>query len=408
MEAPHEAFRGKDLIRALAASIERDARGLGPTRIMHVCGTHERSVSRNGLRPLLPPNVRIVAGPGCPVCVCPVSELLAARRLALRARPQSSGILLASFGDMLSVPMPGGSLLEARREGAELRVVYSAADALALARSDSGKEVVFFSVGFETTTAPTAALISSLARSPAPNFSILTANRLVPEALRFLLETNAFAAVPDAADRRGPPNAPLGRPTGILAAPIDGLILPGHVAAIIGSEPFRFLASNFGIPCVVAGFEPVDLLAAIRELLSQKQRGVAELANLYSRVVRPEGNARAKELMTEVFEKRDAEWRGLGVLPGTGLALKPEFTAYDARVKFAEPLATSFPADSLAARESAAEEKSCLCPRVVLGLAESEDCPLFGTTCLPERPVGPCMVSEEGTCRIRFEHGGAA
>jgi hydrogenase expression/formation protein HypD len=397
MEAPHEAFRGKDLIRALAASIEREARGLGPTRIMHVCGTHERSVSRYGLRPLLPPKVRIVAGPGCPVCVCPVSDLLAARELALRARSRRSGIVLASFGDMLSVPMPGGSLLDSRREGAELRVVYSAADALALARSETGKEVVFFSVGFETTTAPTAAIVSSLARSPVPNFSILTANRLVPEALRVLLETSAFVAGTDEAERGGPP--------------IDGLILPGHVAAIIGSEPFRFLASDFGIPCAVAGFEPVDLLAAIRELLSQRRRGVAELANLYSRVVKPEGNLRAKALIAEVFEKRDAEWRGLGVLPGTGLALKPAFAAYDARIRFADTLDVSSPADSPAARESAAEEKACLCSRVVLGLAESEDCPLFGAACLPERPVGPCMVSEEGTCRIRFEHfehGGAA
>jgi hydrogenase expression/formation protein HypD len=394
MEAPHEAFSGKDLIRALAASIEREAGGLGPTRIMHVCGTHERSVSRYGLRSLLPHNVRIVAGPGCPVCVCPVSDLLAARALATRARSLGAGIVLASFGDMLSVPMPGGSLLDARREGAELRVVYSAADALALARSDRGQEVVFFSVGFETTTAPTAALLASLARSPAPSFSILAANRLVPEALRVLLETSALAAGPGAAERGGPP--------------IDGLILPGHVAAIIGSEPFRFLASDFGVPCVVAGFEPVDLLAAIRELLSQRRRGVAELANLYSRVVRPEGNARAMALMSEVFDRRDAEWRGLGVLPGSGLALKPEFAAYDARVKFAENLAASSPADSPAVGEGAAEEKACLCSRVVLGLAESEDCPLFGAACLPERPIGPCMVSEEGTCRIRFEHGGAA
>lgn len=376
----HEAFRRKDLVVALAGSVAREAEGLGELRFMHVCGTHERSVNAFGLRSLLPPNLRIVAGPGCPVCVCPVPELLSGRELAFRP-----GTILASFGDMLGVPMPGGSLLEARREGASVRLVYSPADALELARADRGKDVVFLSVGFETTTAPTAALLASLEGEEVPNFSVLSANRLVPEALRVLL-AGGMLGTADAG-----------------AAPIDGLILPGHVAAVVGSETFRFLASDFGIPCVVAGFEPVDLLEALRELLAQKRDGRAELKNAYARAVRPEGNLKAKALMAKVYEVRDAEWRGLGILPGTGLALRPELAAYDASVKYREVLARG-----RALGDSDREEAGCLCSRVILGLVEPEACPRFGSSCTPASPFGPCMVSEEGTCRIRFDFGGMA
>jgi hydrogenase expression/formation protein HypD len=368
----HESFRRKDLIRALTAAIAREAEGLGPVRLMHVCGTHERSVNRFGLRSLLPPNVRIVAGPGCPVCVCPVSDLLAARELALRP-----GVILASFGDMLSVPMPGGTLLDARKEGAELRVVYSVSDALALARSEPEREIVFFSIGFETTAAPTAAVVASLRRSPVPNFSLVSSSRVVPEALEFLLATKALS------------------PDGGQGPSIDGLILPGHVSVIIGTEAYRPLVDRFGIPCAVAGFEPVDLLESVRDLLAQRRSGKAELHNGYSRAVRPEGNVKAKGLMAEVYEKVDSVWRGLGTFPGTGLALRPAFASYDADVKFS-------------LRRGAEPEEGatgCLCPRVMVGLAEPEDCPRFGSTCRPESPVGPCMVSEEGTCRIRLECG---
>ena len=361
----HESFRGKDLTRALADSIAREAEGLGPLRLMHVCGTHERSVNRFGIRSLLPPNVKIVAGPGCPVCVCPVSDLLAARELALR-----HGVILASFGDMLAVPMPGGSLLDARREGADVRAVYSVLDVLALARDRPDREVVFFSIGFETTTAPTAAAVASLDRDALPNFSLISSNRVVPEALDFLLASKELS--------------------------VDGLILPGHVSVIIGTGVYRFLVDRFGIPCAVAGFEPVDMLEAIRVLLAQKRSGRAEVHNSYSRAVLPEGNLRAKSLMAEVYERRDAVWRGMGVLPGTGLFLRPGFAFRDALEKFGiEPCGED--------EESAA---GCLCPRVMTGLAEPEECRLYGSVCRPTSPVGPCMVSEEGTCRIRFEFGG--
>jgi hydrogenase expression/formation protein HypD len=360
----HESFRRKDLALFLADSIAREAEGLRPLRLMHVCGTHERSVNRLGLRSLLPPNVKIVAGPGCPVCVCPVSDLLAARKLALRP-----GTILASFGDMLGVPMPGGSLLDARREGADIRLAYSASDALALARAEPRKEIVFFSVGFETTTATTAAVVASLAKDAVPNFSLISSNRVVPEALELLLSSGELR--------------------------VDGFILPGHVSAIIGSEVFRFLPERFGIPCAVAGFESVDLLEGIRALLAQIREGKAELHNGYSRAVLPEGNQKARRMMAEVYEPRDAYWRGLGSLPGTGLGLRAAYSTYDATAKFGispEP-------------ESEDPVASCLCPRVMVGLAESEECPLFGGACVPESPVGPCMVSDEGTCRIRYECG---
>jgi hydrogenase expression/formation protein HypD len=378
-ESPaHEAFRGRDLLRVLAASIAREAEGLGPLRLMHVCGTHERSVGRFGLRSLLPRNVRIVAGPGCPVCVCPASDIAAARELALRP-----GTILASFGDMLAVPAPGGSLLDARAAGAELRVVYSAADAVSLARERADREVVFLSVGFETTTATTAAVLAALAReassgSAPRNFSVVSSNRAVPPALAALLAPRA--------DAEGRPAMPR----------VDGLILPGHVSVIIGTEPYRPLAEDLGIPCAVAGFEPVDLFAGILELLRQIKGGRAEVANAYRRAVLPGGNERALALIAEVYDAVDAHWRGIGTIPSSGLAPKPALRAFDALEKFgvAPPVG----------RE--AEESPCRCAEVMLGAAESEDCPLFGRGCSPEAPAGPCMVSEEGTCRIRYEYGG--
>jgi hydrogenase expression/formation protein HypD len=359
----HESFRRRALVESLAARIEAAARDLGPLRIMHVCGTHERSVNRFGLRDLLPASIKIVAGPGCPVCVCPLSDLAAAKTLALRP-----GVLLATFGDMLGVPGPGGSLMDARSLGAEPRVVYSVVDALALARAHPDREVVFFSIGFETTTAPTAAIVAGLLEEPQPNFSLISSNRVVPEALDLLLSSGELS--------------------------IDGLLLPGHVSVIIGSEAYSFLVDRHRVPCAIAGFEPVDLLAGILEILEQRRRGSPEIHNSYSRAVLPEGNARARALIERVYEPYDAVWRGLGVLPGTGLRLRPEFAAYDARGKFG--------LEGVPEPEEAATP--CLCARVMVGLEEPSACALFGKACVPESPVGPCMVSEEGTCRIRHEY----
>jgi hydrogenase expression/formation protein HypD len=381
----HESFRGKELLRALADSIAREAAPLGPVRLMHVCGTHERSVGRFGLRSILPPSVRVIAGPGCPVCVCPASDIRAARELALRP-----GTILASFGDMLAVPARGGSLLDARAEGADLRIVYSAADAVALARARADKEVVFLSVGFETTTATTAAVLASLRReaeagTAPPNFSVISSNRVVPPALEALLSPRVALLSPPSGS------------AGPSMPPVDGLILPGHVSVIIGTEPYRPLAERLGIPCAVAGFEPVDLLAGILEILKQIRRGKAEVANAYSRAVLPCGNERALALMAEVYESVDAAWRGIGILPSSGLVPRDAYRDFDALSRF-----------GVAAEDESEEEAGpCLCAKVMLGAVESEDCPLFGRACRPESPEGPCMVSDEGTCRIRYEYGGS-
>jgi hydrogenase expression/formation protein HypD len=372
-----EAFRGKELLRGLADSIAREAAALGPLRLMHVCGTHERSIGRFGLRPLLPPNVRVIAGPGCPVCVCPASDIAAARDISLK-----KGVVLASFGDMLATPAPGGSLLDARARGAELRVVYSAADAVALARERPDSEVVFFSVGFETTTATTAAVLASLAREAAEgaapaNFSMLSSNRAVPPALEALLAPREGGAGP-------------------AMSAVDGLILPGHVSVVIGTEPYRPLAERLGIPCAVAGFEPADLFLGILEILRQIRAGRAEIVNAYPRAVSTRGNEAARALLAEVYRPVDAAWRGIGTIPSSGLRPGPGYRAFDALERFGvRPEA-----------EPEGGEEGCLCASVMLGAAESEDCPLFGRPCGPERPVGPCMVSEEGTCRIRYEYGG--
>ncbi|MGA2546119.1 MAG: hydrogenase formation protein HypD [Rectinemataceae bacterium] len=366
-QAPaHESFRRKGLIASLASTIAAAARDMGPIRIMHVCGTHERSVNRFGLRDLLPKNLKIVAGPGCPVCVCPLSDLAAARKLALR-----SGVILATFGDMLNVPGADGSLMDARSLGAELRVVYSVGDALTLAKSNPDKEIVFFSIGFETTTAPTAAVVADLEERPVPNFSLISSNRVVPEALDFLLSSGELT--------------------------VDGLLLPGHVSVIIGSEAYRFLVDRYRIPCAIAGFEPVDLLAAILEILKQKREGKPEIHNSYSRAVLAQGNLKAKALMEKVYEPCDAVWRGLGPLPRTGLRLRPAFNSYDALRKFGLERSLE-PEDPV---------KGCLCAKVMVGLEEPSSCPHFGRDCQPESPVGPCMVSDEGTCRIHYEYGAA-
>ncbi len=367
MDSPtpaHDNFRRRDLVEGLASAIALAARGQGPVRIMHVCGTHERSVNRFGLRDLLPANVRIVAGPGCPVCICPLADLAAARKLALKP-----GVILATFGDMLGVPGREGSLMDTRRLGADLRIVYSVSDALSLATSNPEREIVFFSIGFETTTAPTAAVVAGLEDRPVPNFSLISSNRVVPEALDFLLASGDLS--------------------------VDGLLLPGHVSVIIGAGAYRFLVDRHQVPCAIAGFEPVDLLAGILEILEQRRSGKPAVHNSYSRAVLPEGNPKAKALMSKVYEPCDAVWRGLGVLPGTGLRLRPAFSRYDALIKFGIE----------GGGEGEDPAAGCLCAKVMVGLEEPAACPRFGGECVPESPVGPCMVSDEGTCRIHFEYG---
>jgi hydrogenase expression/formation protein HypD len=332
-------------------------------RVMHVCGTHQDTLVRHGLDGMLKgAGVEIRQGPGCPVCVTTPREIEECIRLA------GKGKRVAAYGDMMRVPGPSGSLLDMQARGADVRMVYSIDDAVRMARSD-GKETVFMGVGFETTAPGTAVALRS---GPPDNFSVLCCHRTVPAALKALVEMGEVR--------------------------LDGLIQPGHVSAIIGLEPYKFLSSVYHMPQVVAGFEPLDLLMAVYMLARQKKEGRAELENEYGRVVRPEGNVRAREAIGAVFEPYDVEWRGFPQIPGSGLRIRAGFEKWDARKRFEGDLRdlkdAKFP-----------EPKGCLCGEVLRGIREPEKCPLFGRKCKPQSPVGPCMVSSEGSCNILYRYG---
>jgi hydrogenase expression/formation protein HypD len=358
-----ERFQDRTKAEGLVASIREMATELR-VKIMNVCGTHEHAIAQWGLRSLIPEDIELIAGPGCPVCVCPAHEIKEALALA------RNGVILTTFGDMLRVRTQEGSLLDARSEGARVKLVYSALDALKLAADHPDDDVVFFSVGFETTSAPTASLL--VTDSVPRNFSILTSQRLTPPAVEFLCRSGDN--------------------------PIDAFIAPGHVSCIIGARGWKSIPEEFGKPTVVTGFEPLDILLAIRSLLAQIREHRPALTNEYTRTVGYEGNIRAQEVMNRVFEVRDCFWRGIGVIGSSGLFLRDEFRGWDAREKFNVRL------------EPQPEEDippGCSCGLVLLGRKVPTDCPLFGTECTPLNPFGPCMVSQEGTCLIwyKFKRG---
>jgi hydrogenase expression/formation protein HypD len=358
-------FRDGGLARHLAARIARTAEGLPPVRFMEVCGSHTMAVARFGLRGLLPENVRLTSGPGCPVCVTPESYLDHAVALATE-----TGAVVATFGDMVRVPGSVQSLEAAAAEGARVRVVFSPLEALDLARSEASREVVFLGIGFETTAPSTAALVGEAKRSGAKNLSVLAGHKTMPAAMR------ALAAAPD--------------------LEIDGFLCPAHVTTIIGLEPYRFLAGEFEKPCVVAGFEPVDVLLGVLRLLEQVREGRAAVENAYSRVARPEGNPRARRLLAEAFVPVESVWRGLGAIPGSGLALNDTYAEFDAASRFSVSLPEPRP------------HPGCRCGDVMRGALEPAECRLFGSACRPERPLGPCMVSREGACAAAYRYGGIA
>ena len=357
---PGEAFRDAPTVHRLAAEIAA-LKPPRPIRLMHVCGTHENALCRHGLRDLLPAWLKLIAGPGCPVCVCPAADIDMAVRLSA-----DHGAVVATFGDVVRVPARR-TLLEVKAAGADVRIVYSIADAVAAARREPAREVVFFAVGFETTACTTAA---ALRRELPPNFSILSSHRVVPIALETLLSIEGPA--------------------------LDGFLLPGHVIAVTGLADYRALAARRRVPMVVGGFEPVDLMLAIRDLAAQFVEGRAEVGNAYGRNVRDEGNPTARAAMAVVFEEVDAAWRGIGTIPASGLAIRPAFANHDAAVRFGITPDPTIPEI----------EPGCRCGEVLLGRIEPEECPLFATACEPDQPVGPCMVSFEGTCAARYRHGG--
>lgn len=352
-------FRMSGYVRALAAEIERSVRPDASYTFMEVCGTHTVSIARNGIRRLLPPQIRLVSGPGCPVCVTATEYVDKAVALALR-----EGVTLATFGDMLRVPGTRSSLEAARARGADVRVVLSALDALGIARENPCRSIVFLGIGFET-TAPTVAAAIRRARSERlANFLVFSAHKTMPIPMRVL-----------ASDPEGG---------------IEGYICPGHVCTITGLAPFRPLAEEFGVPAVVAGFEPVDVLHAIAALVKQRNAGEARIENLYRRSVREEGNPKALRIVDETFMPAESWWRGLGSLEGSGLALRPEYAAHDAE----RVLAVEVPPSR--------EPPGCRCGDVLKGRIAPSACPLFAKACAPEHPVGACMVSQEGTCAAAY------
>jgi hydrogenase expression/formation protein HypD len=364
------ARRIADNIAAEAAVLARQGRSYN---LMEFCGGHTHAISRYGVADLLPPSVRMIHGPGCPVCVLPIGRIDLAIGLALDQR-----VILCSYGDCLRVPASNNlSLLKAKarvREGGDVRMIYSPADALKIAEANPQREVVFFAIGFETTTPPTALVIKQAAERQLANFSVLCNHVLTPAAITNILES------------------PEVRELGTLA--LDGFIGPAHVSTIIGSQPYEFFAEEYGKPVVIAGFEPLDVMQAILMLVRQINDGRAEVENEFTRAVTREGNLKAQALVSEVFElRRSFEWRGLGQVPYSALRIREAFAAFDAERRF-----------GLQTR-SVADNKACECGAILRGVKHPRDCKVFGTVCTPENPIGSCMVSSEGACAAYYSYG---
>ncbi|MCU0556828.1 MAG: hydrogenase formation protein HypD [Desulfobacterales bacterium] len=357
-----EEYRDREIARRLIAQIHAASRK--PIRLMEVCGTHTMSIFRSGLRSLLPETITLVSGPGCPVCVTAQREIDQFVALARR-----EDVILTTFGDLLRVPGSGSSLQQERAAGCDVRVVYSPLDALALAARNRAKKVVFLGVGFETTAPTVAAALLSARAQGVSNFLVFAAHKRTPPAVAALM------AAPDLR--------------------VDGFLLPGHVCLVTGTRAFQPLVDRYRIPCVVGGFEPLDLLGALARLVAQIEAGAAVLENAYERAVTAGGNAKAQAVMEAVFATVDAEWRGLGVIPESGLKIAEAHRALDAEACFD----LSVP--------DVPEPRGCACGQVLKGLKIPTDCALYQKTCTPMHPVGPCMVSSEGTCAAYYRyHGG--
>ncbi|NMG31817.1 hydrogenase formation protein HypD [Aromatoleum evansii] len=366
-----DEFRDGTLARKLADAIARDADPGRNYAFMEFCGGHTHAISRYGVTDLLPANVRMIHGPGCPVCVLPIGRIDMAIRLAL-SRPD---VTICTYGDCLRVPASDGlSLLKAKARGADIRMVYSAADALALAQKLPEREVVFFAIGFETTTPPTALVLRQAQALGLANFSVLCNHVLTPSAILTILES------------------PEVRELGTV--PLDGFIGPAHVSTIIGSRPYAFFAEEYRKPVVIAGFEPLDVMQAIRMLIRQVNEGRAEVENEFTRAVSEEGNLKAQGLVSEVFElRRSFEWRGLREVPYSALRIRAPFAAWDAEAKFGLEFV------------SVPDNRACECGAILRGVKTPIDCKLFGTVCTPENPMGSCMVSSEGACAAHYNYG---
>lgn len=358
-----EEFRDRALAETLAAAIRAEADPARDYNFMEFCGGHTHAIFRYGVQDLMPANVHFVHGPGCPVCILPIRRLDDAIELAER-----HGVILCSYGDMLRVPgSKRRSLMTARAEGADVRMVYSTLDALDIARANPGREVVFLGIGFETTTPPSALAIQQAADEGLGNFSVFCNHVLTPAAIRHILDA------PDIDPEQ--------------AVRLDGFLGPSHVSTVIGSRPYEFLAEKYAKPVVIAGFEPLDVMQSVLMLIRQVNAGRVAVENQYTRVVTREGNQRAQALVDAIFEVRPAfEWRGLGSVPDSALAIRPAYARFDAEQRFE------------ISEKASREVKSCECPAILRGVKKPKDCKLFGKACTPESPMGSCMVSSEGAC----------
>lgn len=359
-----QAFRDPAAAQRLIDAAKGAARK--PIAIMEFCGGHTHAIMRYGLRDALAPEMRLLSGPGCPVCVTDDSDIDLA--IALGKHPD---ITVATFGDMVRVPGTGGSLADARAQGASVEIVYSALDALDLARAHPDTNVVMLGIGFETTAPTIAAAVRAAAEEGLTNFFLLSLHKTTPPAMRAILDGGEVH--------------------------VDGVLGPGHVTAITGADAWHFLPVEYGVPCAVSGFEPLDILLSVRDLAVALAERRPAVINAYRRGVTAGGNAVARQLMAEVFRSSDARWRGLGVIPASGLGLAPAYAAYDARHRFSVEAAVS--------AGPSAEARGCRCGDVLRGVIAPPECPLFGRACTPTRPIGPCMVSAEGACAAHYRYG---
>jgi len=353
-------FRDSEVARVLINKIH--AVSTKKVKLMEVCGTHTMAIFRHGVREVLPPAITLISGPGCPVCVTPNRHIDEAIALC-----QVPGLIMTTFGDMMKVPGSTSSLAREKATGADIRVVYSTMDAVKIAAENPGRQVVFFGIGFETTSSTIAAAVLAAEREGLNNFSVIGAQKLIPQAIRTLLDNNDVG--------------------------VNGFICPGHVSAILGVRPYRFIAEEYGIPAVIIGFEPLDLLQGILMLVEQVEKGEARVEAQYKRDVPEAGNPHALSLLFKVFEVSSAVWRGIGEIPETGLKFRPEYERFDATRKF----------DIVV--EETKEHPGCVCGEVLRGVKMPPECKLFGKACIPENPVGACMVSVEGTCAAYYKYG---
>ncbi len=358
-----DEFRDRELAKSIAAAIRQEAQAGRSYNIMEFCGGHTHAIFRYGVKDLMPDNVQFVHGPGCPVCVLPVRRLDDAVEIAER-----HGVILCTYGDMMRVPgTKQRSLIRAKADGADIRMIYSTMDALKIARDNPDREVVFFAIGFETTTPPTAVAIKKARAEGLTNFSVFCNHVLTPAAITHILSS------PELAQSE--------------AVRIDGFLGPSHVSSVIGSAPYEPAAAIFRKPVVIAGFEPLDVMQSALMVIRQINSGRHEVENEYTRVVTREGNSKAQAIVAEVLEVRETfEWRGLGSVPDSALKIREAFAGFDAEKRF-----------DISAKQSR-EVKSCECPAILRGVKKPSDCKLFGTVCTPDNPMGACMVSSEGAC----------